>query len=170
MNQNKKKRSCRYFFPAGLILGFCCLCAGFLFFFRTGDTKARILKETGLDVSSCEVLWEVDTHGGFHGDGDTFLEFQIPEQDVRKLAGSLTEEWKELPLSENLGEALLFLDRKQKKKMSSAQEGYYYFEDRHPESKDPADDSKLLTRASHNFTLVIFDKGNRRVYYAACDS
>lgn len=171
MKQNKK-RSRRYFFLAGFgILGFCCLCAGFFCFFRTGDAKAGILKETGLDVSSCEVLRELDTHGGFHGDGETFWELRIPEGDVRELAGRLTEEWKELPLSENLaGAAGLLLDKKQKETMLSVQEGYYYFRDRYPESTDPADDSKLLERNSQNFTLVIFDKDGGRIYYAALDS
>ena len=39
--------------------------------------------------------------------------------------------------------------------------GYYFFLDRHSQSTDPHDDTNVLSRASFNLTIAIYDCGIR---------
>ena len=48
--------------------------------------------------------------------------------------------------------------------------GYYYFCDRHSDSIDSSDDTNLLSRASFNFTLAIYDSDTNRLYYVEFDT
>ena len=65
------------------------------------------------------------------------------------------------------------------KKCKSAQEkynipeikdGYYYFLDRHQESTDEKDSSKINERASYNFTLALYDNETKKIYYYELDT
>lgn len=48
--------------------------------------------------------------------------------------------------------------------------GYYYFFDRHMESKNPKDDTELFNRCSYNFTLVIYDTDEKMLYFIYYDT
>ena len=48
--------------------------------------------------------------------------------------------------------------------------GYYYFYDRHSESKDHFDDTNVLSRHSFNFVIAIFDTDTNRLYYSKFDT
>ncbi len=50
------------------------------------------------------------------------------------------------------------------------EEGFYYLCDRHSESVDPYDDSKLHERYSWNFTAAVYDSGSGRLYYYEFDT
>ncbi|MEG2452447.1 MAG: hypothetical protein RSA77_06105, partial [Clostridium sp.] len=48
--------------------------------------------------------------------------------------------------------------------------GYYYFLDRHSESKDEKDAADLLSRNSFNFTIAIYDIDNQTLYFSEFDT
>ena len=48
--------------------------------------------------------------------------------------------------------------------------GYYYFIDRHSDSKDKYDYSDINKRSSYNLTIAIYDKSNKTIYYYELDT
>lgn len=137
-------------------------------------SKAMAIADS-LGIRESILLTTEDSHGGFHGDGDTFVVFQTPGFQPG-------EDWLEFPLPENLAIALwggmaedtqwgsLLTDDSGTPLMPSIQDGFYYFRDRHSESTDPLDCSALLERSSFNFTLALYDPEAERVYYFEKDT
>ena len=54
--------------------------------------------------------------------------------------------------------------------ISDIKNGYYYFLDRHSESKDRYDSSDLNNRFSWNFTLALLDVDKNIIYYYELDT
>ena len=65
-------------------------------------------------------------------------------------------EWKPLPIGVESFEELI-------------EKGYYFFKDRHAEANSGSG-ADLLSRASMNFTLAIFDAAANRLYYYELDT
>lgn len=147
------------------------------------DTKTIISNYMGISVNSCQVLQESDSHGGFLGDGQTFVELQASPEEFRYIVEKMTTKWKSLPLTKNLSKAVygetakegrympLLTDRESGAALiPSIEKGYYYFQDRNNLNGDLEDDSRLFDRYSYNFTLVICDKDRNRIYYIKYDT
>ena len=90
------------------------------------DTAAEHLN---LTLDNATVLEEWDTHGGFHGDGETFVKLSCPD-GFEETFGS---EWKALPLE---GEAYQYFyewggvfehPETGKKVIPEFKNGYWYF-------------------------------------------
>lgn len=123
------------------------------------------------------VVDEADTHGGFYEDGSYYLILDCSENREKALEN--VKGWKELPLSKNLN-LIMYGGEKdgmtygynlaEEAKIPEIENGYYYFCDRHSESTDASDDTNLLTRASFNFTLAIYDSDADRMYYFEFDT
>ena len=122
-----------------------------------------------LGIRESVLLTLEDSHGGFHGDGDTFVVLKAPGFQPG-------EDWQEFPLPENLSIALwggtagqtqwgsLLTDDSGEPLMPEVENGYYWFRDRHSKSTDETDPSALLTRSSFNFTLAVYDADSEKVY------
>lgn len=147
------------------------------------DTKEKISDFMGVDISSCEILQEKDSHDGFLGDGQTFVELQITNKECSKIVRNMTNKWNALPLTENLSIAVygketeteqrmpLLIDEKKGLSLIPAiKNGYYYFEDRFEDGFDSSDDSHIFERNSYNFTLVILDQDKNHIYYVEYDT
>lgn len=138
-----------------------------------GSKAMEIADSLGIRESILMTL--EDSHGGFHGDGDTFVVFQAPGFQPG-------EDWQEFPLPENLSIALwggmvgdtqwgsLLTDENGEPLMPEIDGGYYYFRDRHSKSTNPEDPSELLSRGSFNFTLAVYDADSETVYYFEKDT
>jgi len=48
--------------------------------------------------------------------------------------------------------------------------GYYYFKDRHSESKDSSDDTYLFSRSSFNFDIILYDIDEHILYIFQLDT
>lgn len=128
-----------------------------------------------LGIPESILLTMEDSHGGFYGDGDTFIVFQTPGFQPG-------EDWKEFPLPENLAIALwggmagemqwgsLLTDDRGEPLMPAVENGYYWFRDRHSKSTEETDPSALLDRSSFNFTLAVYDGDSEMVYYFKKDT
>lgn len=123
------------------------------------------------------VVEEQDTHGGFHGDGSYYLILDCSNNTETAL--EIVDSWNELPLSENL-DLIMYGGEKdgmtyeynlsEKAHIPKIENGYYYFKDRHSETKNPFDDSTLFERASFNFTLAMYDRDTNLLYYFEFDT
>lgn len=93
-----KKRILTMVMPAVVLLS---ACSGTQNAARTvGDTLALNLPE------AASVSYE-DTHGGFHGDGETWIALNFTDEDAEELGGQLSEEgWQPLPMEGELRAAV----------------------------------------------------------------
>lgn len=145
------------------------------------DIQGDISESLGIDVRKGTVLMDSDSHGGFHGDGMLFQKILFEDS---KFSDEIKDNdgWKPMPLSKNM-EALVYgieeatsrigpylTDESGDTIVPDIQNGYYYFYDRHSESKDPYSDKDIFNRASFNFTLAIYDFDNHVLYYVEFDT
>ena len=141
--------------------------------FIYSNSLKRITNNIEISPSSCRLEEEVDTHGGFLGDGDYFAKLSCSKLDNKP-----SKHWKELPLSEYLDKATKTLqcmgdgckDIYERFNIPNVVNGYYYFLDRHSESDNKYDDTNLNNRTSWNYTVAIFDKDTNIIYYYELDT
>ena len=123
------------------------------------------------------VVDQLDTHGGFMGDGAYYLILDCSEN--RAAALEKIKAWKPLPMSESL-QLLMYGGEKdgiiygynmaERGNIPKVENGYYWFEDRHSESKNSEDDSEIFDRHSMNFSIAVYDCDADRLYYFEFDS
>lgn len=138
------------------------------------DKKSWILKNIEINKTLCKIEKEIDTHRGFHGDGDYFAKINCSSINYDKLSSN----WKKLPLSDSLKQVTQMEqctgdDCKniyERFFIPSIENGYYYFLDRHSASENKYDDTNLNNRASWNYTLAIIDKNTDIIYYYELDT
>ena len=152
---------------------------------RNKDIRSNISDNIEIDVSNGMVLKDYDSHSGFHGDGMLFQQLSF-EDDKVSYEIKNNHNWKSMPLNRNI-EALVYgikdetydsvhligpylTDENQETIIPEIQNGYYYFYDRHSESKYPYDTEDVLDRASFNFTLALYDSDNNVLYYVEFDT
>ena len=136
----------------------------------------RIREQTGLVLPQGELLESIDTHGGFHGDGEYYAAYRISDAafvaTLSQAAG-----WQPLPLPEEL-EILIYGKSKagsasgpylKKASVPRITDGYWYFSDRFDPSA-PQRSRPVLTRGAFNFSIVIYDAESGILYYAELDT
>jgi len=145
------------------------------------STQDIVSDRIGIDVSASTVISVVDTYGGFHGDGMICLGLQFNDDSLIDQIDR-NAMWNRLPLDgvlasivysstdENIGFEPLICDEEGNSLIPQIQKGYYCFIDRHSESKDTDDYSKILNRSSYNFTLAVYDEDSRILYFSQLDT
>ena len=128
---------------------------------------SKIGRTLGVDLSMGTLVRYEDDHGGYHGDGLTAAEIGL-DGSIEGLAGA--PGWKPLPLSENAAQALSMCLGLSGAVVTAAEEGHYYFYDRHSESNDPYDDTELCSRPSWNFTMAVYDSCRGQLYFCELDT
>ena len=138
------------------------------------DAKARkkVSRELGLDVpDSGEVQRRDDTHGGFHNDGETYIQIRFDEDDRVVLEQiEASSEWTSLPLPEELRTLGEHMNEVWLPTDEELGEGYYWFLDRHSEAEDRSDYSAALGRYSYNFTLAFYSIGEKTLCFCVLDT
>lgn len=144
------------------------------------DEKELISQSLGRDVSAGQTVDFYDTHGGFLGDGETFAKIVFSDDSF---AAGLGDAWMPLPLPTPLhvvayggelpnGESWEAFVRNAdgERLIPAVTDGFYFFEDRHSESRDASDPASVLYRSSMNFTLAIYDADTTTLYYYEIDT
>lgn len=144
------------------------------------DPIDYISEQLGIDLPRGEVLENVETHGGFHGDGETYVVIQL-EEDISEILQA-AQYWHPLPMSENVStifygretDAVTYgahlTDENYDPILPQIQNGYYYFYDRNSQATDPADDADLfIPGRSFNYTTAVYDAEKRLLYYFKFD-
>ncbi len=120
-----------------------------------------------------------DSHGGFHGDGDTFAKVRLIGKSAEKVIIEIKDKWKPLPLSENLNLIMYggikdnieySYNLAEKFQIPHIEHGYWYFIDRHSKSAETYYDANLFERNSINFTLALYDADTSILYYLELDT
>lgn len=67
-------------------------------------TFSTLSRQLGIQIPNGQILAEQDSHGGFHGDGETFIKMQFSEEEAESLTSEMKSSpgWHMLPLTENL--------------------------------------------------------------------
>ena len=134
----------------------------------------NVIKDLEINNNECKIEQEIDTHGGFLGDGEYFAKIKC--KDIKP--DQLSSNWKKVPTSDNVKE-LLDMDQCDEDSCKNFYErynvpditnGYYLLKDRHSETKDTYDDTNINNRASWNVTLVLLDNNTNTIYYYRLDT
>ena len=170
----EKKFSIKSFLP----IAHCLLALLYLFSLKpTADYIDEMTEYFGFAKTDFSVVEELDTHGGFHGDGSYYLILDC--SNAKEKALKKVENWNKLPLSENLN-LIMYGGEKdgvaygyelaEEAHFPKIENGYYIFEDRHSESKDSRDDYELFDRYSFNFSIAVYDCDTDKLYYFEFDT
>lgn len=140
------------------------------------DLQNTISKELGLDVSTGKMTSDFDNHGGFHGDGETYIALSFFDSKVLEQIKE-SAQWKKFPLDQTVRTLIYgisdetssigpFLnDENGNPLVPEILNGYYLFIDRHTDkNKD------ILDRSSLNFTLGLYDADTDTLYYCKLDT
>ena len=140
------------------------------------ETQRTVL---GINISSGTIITHTDSHGGFHGDGITFLEVAFEDDScLNQIKGNSS--WKQLPVSYPV-DALLYgtqigsssigpyVTEGGKKLFPKAETGYYYFKDRHTGAEGQGS-KDVVNRHSFNFTVALYDEDTQTLYYCEFDT
>lgn len=167
----------RWLLPVCAVLAIC------LVVFRQKPLQKQILEEIGVDVTHAEILSEMDTHGGMHGDGVSCVVLQVdePVRDAIKAEG-----WNPMPLDQTT-EILLYGVTKEtpdgpctygpylsgedhQPLVPQIQDGYYLLLDRHSAAKPDQDPAEILQRGSQNLTVALYDDATGILYVCKLDT
>lgn len=129
------------------------------------------------------MIENVDTHGGFHGDGQSLAVWKFDDNSMLEQIQA-DPDWKEMPLTDNL-EALLYgvvydngmsiteigpcVDFSEEQ-LPRIQNGYYYFVDRQAEPEVQHSDVQIMERPSLNFSIALYDIDTNTLYYIEVDT
>ena len=144
---------------------------------RSADALKNISDKTEVDFSSAAVSLYQDTHEGFLGDGATFAVVNCKNTGIKeKIAAN--PNWKPFPPSDTIrrifygikGSSSLLSQLKGSPEIPDIQMGYYYFLDRHDESKDRHSEEGVFDRASLNFSAAVYDDATDRLFFFEFDT
>ncbi len=146
---------------------------------------ARISRVLSVNCSGARLEGKYDSHGGFHGDGTSFYEFNF-DDDSQVNAIKNSDKWKPFPLTDNLTDIVWGVQTDDRYELPlvtrdndyehplfpKVESGYWFFRDRHSDATDPNDDTHVLdeSRCSYNFTVAIYDTDTDHLYYAEFDT
>ncbi len=139
----------------------------------------RISNSLGIKTPIYAKIEYEDSHGGFHGDGDTLAKVYLNGKSAEEVIIEIKDKWKLLPLSENLNLMMYggikdnmeySYNLADKLKIPRIENGYWYFIDRHSKSTDTYNDADLFERNSFNFTLALYDLDINILYYIEFDT
>lgn len=148
----------------------------------TSQPVKRISRSLGVEIPLNSEIEYKDTHGGFHGDGETLAKVIFNDSNSENILSQIvnSRDWNDLPMTENLN---LIMYGGEKNGItyeyrfveyhfgiSYIENGYWFFKDRHSQSTSRNDDADLLNRYSFNFTIAIYDTDNNILYYLENDT
>ena len=154
-----------------------------------GGSARGVLDEVAgaleLDLSGCEVVSSRDDHGGFHGDGTAFAELNCSHTGV---LNQIKEDgnWKAFPLDKTVQSLVYgvteqtgteetgimvyqtgpYVTDDNDPLIPEIRAGFYRLIDRHAQ----AGETDLLSRASLNFTLALYDTDTDTLYFCEMDT
>lgn len=121
-----------------------------------------VSRRTGIDVMDGELYYGFDDHGGFHGDGITYIEIRMPVSIDTEISEDC--EWRRFPAPETieLNVCKSGIDKHSgdyEELLPEINNGWYYFKDRTPDYAD-----NIL-----NFTIAAYDSDSKVFYFCNYD-
>lgn len=122
----------------------------------------------GFSKADFNVVYELDTHGGFHNDGEYYLILDCSKNREKALYN--IRNWKALPLPENLENTFFGtlggLKIAEKFNMPKIKNGAYIFCDRFAGKNDDLN----IGEGPYNFSVAVYDSDNDIMYYYELDT
>ena len=109
--------------------------------------------------------------GGFHGDGEFFAKIYLTREQSEKVENRIkkNEHWRKLPLTEIVASATGIFDKEMK--IPEIENGYWFYLDRSSEATDKYNENDMYNgRASHNYSVAVFDSDTNILYYYELDT
>lgn len=133
----------------------------------TASPAQEPAQELDLTLPEGDVLTDIDTHGGFHGDGNSCLILAFSPENGEALAQELAgrEDWYPLPLDEQSAHVLdstLSLLEDDGFTYTLPTQGWYWYLDRSPEGHQ--------LEFPLNCTLAIYDSQSDQLAYFRSDA
>lgn len=160
---------------AALLMGLVFLVVISVTTFQSRDQR-KLEQVMGFPPDKESILVYQDTHRGFHGDGEVYAEVQVSQWDNILMTSGFVEGWHSGPVSENLSLALYGGERDGVtygpcgKDLPQKEDGFWYFQDRASEARDPYSDRDLLDRSAQNFTFALYNPGDSTLYFYELDT
>lgn len=153
-----------------LILSLLSLLLSSCTFSQSNSDVPHLSSSLGLSLPNPIHAEHKDTHGGFHGDGATWVQMEFSAEQDKLLQEHLqnTEGWSPFPLPEPL-DAFLY-EMQDSITIPQISHGFWYFYDRHEESKSHFSCQELLQRHSFNFNFAMYDTDSHILYYLEFDT
>ena len=158
-------------------IGFMAFLLLFLWIFAQSTPQGYVSKYLGIDCSRGIANEYINTHGGFLGDGETFIEIQFLNSDFEKRIRESVG-WKKFPLTENISAVIYGVSNEEMTcepwspgEIPPIKDGYYYFENRYLEGEEKYDDSAIKGpyHRSFNYTIALYDADAMILYYCEED-
>lgn len=143
---------------------------------RAEPSARYLLNELGIVRDEYAVLYESDSHGGFHGDGmySVALDCSDHMEEIQRLSAG----WRELPLPENL-ELMLYGGERggvsyeyrlaEEAHFERVENGCFIFNNQHSRAAHSWDDD-IFGKYSFNFSIGIFDRDTNILYFLQYDT
>lgn len=136
----------------------------------------EISKKIEIDIPLIAKLERKDTHSGFHMDGETLIKVYLTDKQTEKVVSQINENkhWREFPMTDRAVESAIgrVYDDEMEIPMTTIQNGYWFYLDRHSESDNRYDENERFDekRASRNYTIAVLDTDSNILYYYKLDT
>lgn len=134
-----------------------------------------ISRELELNVRGGQLLSHTDTHGGFHGDGETLtvLDLTKAQAQATEDALPLRTDWHPMT-TQDLNERALFMLLETQSELPcplpDPEVCWYWVYDRHRKAVDTGDISSIFGRNSLNFDFALYDPTHGRLWFFSLDT
>lgn len=131
--------------------------------------KKDIYNGVGINVLNCKIIQHDDTHGGLQNDGDLFILVECNNINKKELAR--IEEWRKLPLTQNLVFEIYgdmdettgyYPSTAEKYKIPLLKNGYYAFINKNSKNNKLGN---IENGIPNNYILAIYDSDKKMLYY-----
>ena len=114
---------------------------------------------------------EKDTHGGFHGDGESLVKICFSDEQAEKFISKIENNihWNKLSIDEIL-QTCITNNSIEDMSIPFVKNGYWFFLDRHSEATDKYNYNDMFNRASSNYSIAIFDIKSNILYIYSLDT
>ncbi|MBQ8952513.1 MAG: hypothetical protein IJ048_00220 [Clostridia bacterium] len=140
------------------------------------DARNSISEWLEMDCRNAELLEAYDSHGGFHGDGESFYVLKFNDDSLLNMIGN-SKRWRPLPLTDTLagladGLGYSIEEAKAGRDMlfPPVARGWYFFMDRQAEGEARFSDAAVMSRWSYNVILAVYDEETSTLYFAKWDT
>ena len=147
------------------------LIVGYIIYVHTLYNYVFYSSQIEIKIPLFAKMEEKDTHGGFHGDGEATLRVYFSNKQAEKFVNKINQNnhWGKLPMPEDLQKRLPN-EVEREIAISTIENGYWFFVDRHNEATDKYNYNDMFGRASLNYSIAVFDTDSNILYFFASDS
>ncbi len=113
-----------------------------------------------------------DTHGGFHGDGESIDKIYLNDFQAKIFLKQINENknWRKLPVTSGLYTRVISNLDDFKITIPEIENGCWFFLDRNSEAINKYDEKAIYDRYSYNYTVAIYDTDTNILYYYELDT